>query len=223
LKDEKACAHDGRAEAEAEIAARDGARHAAADLPEVGPDEIIVIDSDSDSEAELISASATHQISSTDPNTKGETSDRVTTPNENIPKRQKLHETHAVDRVSGPPSAAYTAAVPTQASQQFPSPTSKSDPELIEWACGTCTYVNHPQRVTCEMCFSNKPPHAPAVPAASNASRPSAPKTAPNAKNNTKLEQESGEDTWDCLVCGERGMSHEFWTCKFCGQVKLSS
>ncbi|KAF6754332.1 WLM domain-containing protein [Ephemerocybe angulata] len=28
---------------------------------------------------------------------------------------------------------------------------------------------------------------------------------------------------WDCLACGEMGMPHEFWTCRQCGTVKVSS
>jgi len=28
---------------------------------------------------------------------------------------------------------------------------------------------------------------------------------------------------WTCLSCGEDGMPHEFWTCRFCGSVKTES
>ncbi|THV06588.1 WLM-domain-containing protein [Dendrothele bispora CBS 962.96] len=28
---------------------------------------------------------------------------------------------------------------------------------------------------------------------------------------------------WTCLTCGESGMPHDFWTCSFCGSVKISS
>ncbi|KAF8529901.1 WLM domain-containing protein [Gautieria morchelliformis] len=28
---------------------------------------------------------------------------------------------------------------------------------------------------------------------------------------------------WICLSCGEQGMPHEFWSCRFCGQVKRES
>jgi hypothetical protein len=28
---------------------------------------------------------------------------------------------------------------------------------------------------------------------------------------------------WACYVCGETGMPHDFWTCRVCGTVKLSS
>ncbi|KAF8514555.1 WLM domain-containing protein [Hysterangium stoloniferum] len=28
---------------------------------------------------------------------------------------------------------------------------------------------------------------------------------------------------WTCLSCGEQGMPHDFWTCSYCGWVKISS
>ncbi|KAF9055986.1 WLM domain-containing protein [Panaeolus papilionaceus] len=28
---------------------------------------------------------------------------------------------------------------------------------------------------------------------------------------------------WGCLVCGQTGIPHDFWTCTFCGQMKLRS
>jgi len=28
---------------------------------------------------------------------------------------------------------------------------------------------------------------------------------------------------WSCMTCGEAGMPHEFWTCTFCGTVKVQS
>jgi hypothetical protein len=30
-------------------------------------------------------------------------------------------------------------------------------------------------------------------------------------------------ETWSCMTCGESGMPHEFWTCRFCGTVKVQS
>lgn len=150
------------------------------------------------------------------------TSGRVKPPDEHNTKRQKLPETHDVDRVSGSPLVTSPSALP-HTSPRHPSPESASDLEFMEWACATCTYVNHPQRVTCEMCFSKKRPRTCAVPPPSSASGLAAPKTDLEAKSKAKLEQEPGQDAWDCLMCGERGMPHEFWTCKFCGQVKLSS
>lgn len=234
MNDEKACGHDKQAEVEADKAAREGARHAAADLPEVGPDEIIVIDSDSDSdsEVELISmAGAADQSTSSNPDSDGYS---VT---ENNPKRRKLRQTDAVELTgdleralprNSPQKPAVVPALrnsPASSSSSIPppwtiavDPISEPEPELVEWACATCTYVNHPQRVTCEMCFSNKPPRDGARPAAS---KPPIPKTAPRQKFG--LERNVEQETWDCSVCGERGMLHDFWTCKFCGQVKVSS
>ncbi|TDL28155.1 WLM-domain-containing protein [Rickenella mellea] len=31
------------------------------------------------------------------------------------------------------------------------------------------------------------------------------------------------QDGWTCLTCGETGMPHQFWTCRFCGMVKKDS
>ncbi|KAF8588279.1 WLM-domain-containing protein [Ramaria rubella] len=28
---------------------------------------------------------------------------------------------------------------------------------------------------------------------------------------------------WTCLACGEQGMPHDFWTCRFCGRLKSES
>jgi len=220
---------------EADKAAREGARHVATDLPEVGPDEIIVIDSDSDSEVELISTADTaDQSSSSNPDSNG---DSVT---ENNPKRRKLRQTDAVvtgglERALLPHNSPQPPAVvpalpnsPASSSSSIISPPTvpvnpilEPEPEFVEWTCATCTYVNHPQRVTCEICFSNKPPRAGAVSARPAASRPPIPKTAP--RQNFGLEQNVEQETWDCLVCGERGMPYDFWTCRFCGQVKASS
>ncbi|KAJ7597350.1 WLM domain-containing protein [Mycena floridula] len=30
-------------------------------------------------------------------------------------------------------------------------------------------------------------------------------------------------ETWFCLHCGETGISNEFWSCRLCGQIKVSS
>lgn len=243
MKDEKACGRGQQAEAEADQAAREGARHAAADLPDVGPDTIIVIDSDSDSESEAELISTTNITNQSTSGKKREALDTATVPNEINSKRQKLRETdnHAEGRgrTTSPmsatsPSLSAVIARPRDPSASPPGTTVSrptapagqvSDPEheLMEWTCATCTYENHPQRVTCEMCSSNKPPRVRAISTRPNAGTPPIPKTAPKATNGHDLNQEAAQNSWDCLVCGERSMPYEFWTCRFCGQVKLSS
>ena len=63
------------------------------------------------------------------------------------------------------------------------------------WTCPTCTLVNRPYALQCEACSGK---------------RPQAPISAANAG-------------WTCGVCGEEGMEHSFWSCRFCGSVKPES
>lgn len=68
------------------------------------------------------------------------------------------------------------------------------------WTCRACTLINQPHALQCDACLAARPPQAraqaiePAVPAG-----------------------------WACVVCGEQGMEHQFWTCRFCGSVKAES
>ena len=38
----------------------------------------------------------------------------------------------------------------------------------------------------------------------------------------TKRPQNVSEG-WTCLTCGEAGMEHQFWSCRFCGAIKSES
>jgi len=64
------------------------------------------------------------------------------------------------------------------------------------WTCPTCTLINGPYALQCDACHGIRP--APAPSPAANA-------------------------VWTCGVCGEDGMEHNFWTCRFCGSVKPES
>jgi hypothetical protein len=65
------------------------------------------------------------------------------------------------------------------------------------WTCSTCTLINQPHALKCDACLAVRP------------SQGRAQVTAPA--------EPAG---WTCGVCGEKGMEHIFWTCRFCGSVK---
>lgn len=251
MHDEKACAHDEEAGIEAAKAARDGSRHNVADLPHVNHDDIIVIDSDSDSDVELLSVStsnATANGSKSEPAPKSAT---TPVPAPKSSKQQNAVKSQSGASTSKLPPArpravlSQTPAQPTSSSSnQTPSsdqsstsaprtiaqaaprpavvPEPVSEPEFVEWPCDTCTYVNHPQRLTCEMCFAKKPGQEPAPPASTPAlSRPTASVT--RTDQSLAIPRTQDPDAWDCASCGERGMPGSFWTCRFCGHVKLTS
>ena len=68
------------------------------------------------------------------------------------------------------------------------------------WTCPTCTLINEPLAQQCDACLTARPPRVLAQ----------APASAAPAG-------------WNCGVCGEQGMEHNFWTCRFCGSVKPQS
>ena len=67
------------------------------------------------------------------------------------------------------------------------------------WTCTTCTLVNGPHALQCDACLAAPPPQ---VLAQASTVTPGG---------------------WTCGVCGEQGMEHQFWTCRFCGSVKTES
>lgn len=66
------------------------------------------------------------------------------------------------------------------------------------WTCPTCTLINRPYALQCDACHGKRPYQAQAPSPAASAG-------------------------WNCGVCGEEGMEHSFWTCRFCGSVKPES
>ncbi|KAI0313787.1 WLM domain-containing protein [Amylostereum chailletii] len=81
-----------------------------------------------------------------------------------------------------------------------PPPVDRSS-RPAQWTCTTCTLINEPHAAACEACLALRA------------------KTKPNPPP-PPVPLPSG---WDCAVCGEKGMEHQFWTCTFCGSVKASS
>ncbi len=64
------------------------------------------------------------------------------------------------------------------------------------WTCPTCTLINGPLVLQCDACLTTRPSQAPSSAAKAG---------------------------WTCGVCGEEGMEHNLWTCRFCGSVKAES
>ncbi|KAH9002764.1 WLM domain-containing protein [Lactarius hatsudake] len=65
-----------------------------------------------------------------------------------------------------------------------------------QWTCPTCTLINGSHALQCGACLAPRPYQAPDPVAIAG---------------------------WTCGVCGEEGMAHNLWTCRFCGSVKAES
>lgn len=236
-RDEKACAHDGAsAEVEAAKAARDGSRNQATDLPVVRHDDVIVIDSDSDSDIEIFPVKTETQSA---PN------GGLSKPGEgSAAKRRKIADSNTNAVASGsrlPPARTRAEILQTRPQSKARNPSSSS-PSESEWPCPACTFVNHPDLPTCEICLTERPKRPPiATKSAATLTPASIPpgtgsrttSAAPQTRTSTLGSASSRAkvpaaptvdlDAWDCAMCGEREMDGNFWTCRFCGSVKLSS
>ncbi|KAI9464941.1 WLM domain-containing protein [Lactarius psammicola] len=110
----------------------------------------------------------------------------------------------AILRDDGPPDAG-SGSVTTRRPPDIKSSTKPRPPPVnnasrpaagSSWTCPTCTLINGPHALQCGACLATRPSQTPGP--------------APNAG-------------WTCGVCGEEGMEHNFWTCRFCGFVKPES
>lgn len=67
-----------------------------------------------------------------------------------------------------------------------------------EWSCHVCTLLNPAHAQQCDACTTRRP-------------------------FVETIQKSKQEGSWSCLTCGEAGMPHDFWTCSWCGTVKLTS
>jgi hypothetical protein len=82
-----------------------------------------------------------------------------------------------------------------------PPPINNASKPLAEppWTCPSCTLINQSLALQCDACLAMRPLQPDEV------AGPAAPVG------------------WTCGVCGEEGMEHNLWICRFCGIVKTES
>jgi DNA-dependent metalloprotease WSS1 len=186
---------------EAEKAIRDGEVQLAIDLPPVDINSHI-IDIDSSDDDHQVGPSNGGVPSTIKPNGNAKSSvprsispDLIILSDEEdrnpAAKRQRTTIRQPSTSVSAPPTVSSTST-----SSRQPHAESETISEIGVWSCSTCTYLNAPLSLQCEICLAQK---------------------------SVSMGDEGHEKGWACLFCGEKGMDDIFWTCRSCGWVKTKS
>ncbi|KAI0714946.1 WLM domain-containing protein [Earliella scabrosa] len=243
--DEKACASGALAQREAEKAARESVWDDVIDLTgsdsESEPDpEILVIDEDSPSPMSFSPTSSGARspmsgygsLSALQPGS-GFTSSSSSVSNLSATSSSSRMPRPTVRRVErgagdGKPSLPKPRSLSRPPSRMHPKspatppPTRASSiivarhgakaaiPAEAQWACPRCTLVNDALALQCAACLGL---------------RPAARALADERKVSMAIDVASASDAgvWTCHVCGESGMPHDFWSCRYCGSIKAAS
>ena len=169
---------------------------------ESAPSEVIDLTTDTDSDIvildEPLSSGVMAKVATRMPRAPVRTPPAARTPMKgSLPGSRRSYSRVRPPKVATPPPSG--AATPTT-SRASPLPMD-NDP----WVCPRCTLENEPRTLQCVACLLIRPESPAMTPAASPRLGAATPKG------------------WTCPQCGETGMEHQFWSCRFCGAVKTQS
>ncbi|KAI0682474.1 WLM domain-containing protein [Cerioporus squamosus] len=113
---------------------------------------------------------------------------------------------HRVPRGAGdskpslPKPRSVSRPAPRKHSKPNTPPPTRASSILEQWVCPRCTLMNDALALQCAACLALRP-------------------------RVTELEHQMTRDTggWTCETCGERDLPPDFWSCRFCGSVKVAS